>query len=315
MPADFRRVLAKALAASPMILPGCQRTPPAVAPTDDPQLAPATVAAPAPIATAEVEPGDDREGPQIRGAQFVDARHVRLVFSEPLAPTDGVNPRQFRLSTAYATVEPEGYAYVSYADIAYQAGDDDAPIVVKQLKRYADETLVGLELSRAVPAAVCEEIGDIKRDIAEQAAYYSAQQDAYEPGPRIDTGIYLHYTKRGSSGVRDLAGNALDDVGAAWALNFGAQYANLTGQDPVARLDLLVEVPCFEVAGDDYDPAYSGGYAVPGGVPGGVVGGQIPTPTKPPPKASRSLPTNKVPTKKKKAPAKPAPSKAPKPSP
>ena len=170
MPPDFRRLLRGALITSPSLLAACNRPPPAVAPEE--VSAPAVAETPTPeepVATAEIEPGNDREAPRIRSARFINPQRVRLSFTEPIAPTDGVNPRQFRISVSYMAVESEGYGYATYADVSYLHGDEDNQLVVRRLERYADERELGLDLSRPVPIDICADIKDVELERLEAA--------------------------------------------------------------------------------------------------------------------------------------------------
>jgi hypothetical protein len=56
--------------------------------------------------------------------------------------------------------------------------------------------------------------------------------------------LFLHYTSRGSEGVRDRAQNPLGDMGGEWALHFGARQRTSQGSEPVTRLNLLLELEC-----------------------------------------------------------------------
>lgn len=249
------RELATGVASCVMLLPaaGCKKTSTEV--SVDPGSGEPVADAPAPAAeceapTAGEQPvaaaGDDREAPRILAARFVARDRVQLTFSEALGPIDQVNPRQFRLSMAYSMVAYDyGYKYggpdVAYASGYYYdlAGPDayEPPLVVLALDRYDDQPeLLALRLSRPVPTDLCEEIQDTEQTMADEAA----------AGPAGDgrVGLFLHYTSRGSVGVRDLAQNPLEDMGGEWALHFGARNKSVYGSEPAMRLDLLVELEC-----------------------------------------------------------------------
>jgi hypothetical protein len=299
MPPDFRLILRGALIVSPSLLAACNKPPPAVAPEEvgEPHREPAPE--PEPLARVEQEPGDDKEAPRVASAQFINPQRIRLTFTEPLAPTSEVNPRQFRISISYLSVDPEGYGYATYSDVNYHQGDEESSLVVRRIERYSDERELGLDLSQPVPAEICSEIKATEIDALEAAAYAAANPEA-GPEEEIEMGLYLHYTSRGSAPVIDLAGNGLEPFGASWALNYGAQYIGQNGDMPVARLDLLVKLPCFQLPEaygymEDIEAAYEaaayGGSVAPppssAGIPGGVPGGIS---TSPPKKKSKPKP-------------------------
>jgi hypothetical protein len=194
-------------------------------------------------ATPKPAPGspDDHESPVILGARFVARDRVQLTFSEPLGPVDAVNPRQFRLSHAYATIDAgsgdRSYASGYYYDLA---GADlyEPPLVVVKLELYEQQPeILALTLSRPVPSDLCDSLKDSQANI---------DQMATEPGAprRGQVGLFLHYTTRGSEGIRDAVNNPLTDVGADWALNFGTRNKAVYGTEPVMRLDLLPVLAC-----------------------------------------------------------------------
>ena len=211
----------------------------AVAPEPAPGQAPAAQACPS---VPKPPPGspDDHESPTIVGARFVARDRVQLTFSEPLAPVAGVNPRQFRLSHAYSMVDGvgnEGYATGYYYDLA-GADPYDPPMVFVQMELYADQPeVVALTLSAPVPDSLCETIVDTLASLSEEAGESETPRHG-------EVGLYLHYTERGSDGVRDKVNNPLRDIGADWALNFGSRHKTVYGTEPVMRLDLLVPIVC-----------------------------------------------------------------------
>lgn len=186
-----------------------------------------------------IPPGseNDREAPRITAARFNGSDRVILHFSEGLEAPDQVNPRQFRVSEAYSTVDhANAYASATYYDLATRYGDE-LPLVFADIEQVAPDELE-LILNRPIPPMVCENLRLAQEDLAAQATVPGAGA--------LETrhGLYLHYTKRGSVGLRDLAGNQLDDFGAAWALHFGTRDMRMGGQAPVVRLDLLIELVC-----------------------------------------------------------------------
>lgn len=189
------------------------------------------------VITAKAPPGsaDDREPPQIVSAHFNGSERVVLTFSEGLEVPKQVNPRQFRLSEAYSTIDYAGaYASAYYYDLAARYGDE-LPLLFVEIEQTEPEQLV-LTLNRGIPLPICENLRVAQEDTAAAAAI--------PEGNKIRRGLFLHYTKRGSVGLRDLAGNTLEDFGGEWALHFGARDKRLTGHQPLVRFDLLIELEC-----------------------------------------------------------------------
>lgn len=239
----MRTTLSTGVASCVILLPAVACRPSAdvaVNPEDSEPLAAKPASCP-PCATPKPPPGspDDHEPPVILGARFIARDRVQLTFSEPLASVEGVNPRQFRLSRAYSATDSgyRNYASGYYYDIA---GTDvyEQPLVVIELELYDDQPeVLALSLNRPVPVEICDEIQQRRADL---------QVAATDPANthQGQIGLFLHYTSRGSIGVRDKVNNPLADVGADWALNFGSRHKQVYGADPVTRLDLLPELAC-----------------------------------------------------------------------
>lgn len=244
------RELATGVASCVLLLPaGCRKTPSDV--VVDPSvgaeaLVNASVGASecdrAPAVEPKPRPGSsgDLDPPVVLGARFVTRDRVQLIFSEALAPTAQINPRQFRLSSAYSTVDyGAGYASGYYYDLA--GGDNyEPPMVVTSLEGYDDRPeVLALQLSRPIPLERCGDMQDRRGDLGDMGDMGGAG-----PESRARIGVFLHYTSRGSVGVRDLADNPMGDMGGEWALHFGARHKTLYGSEPIMRLDLLVELGC-----------------------------------------------------------------------
>lgn len=222
-----------------LVSAGCARPPATLSPTAgfEPARTETDASCPDTPTTPQASEGDGL-APQIVDARFVAGDRVMLTFSEALAPTKGVNPRQFRLSWAYSLVDlEEGYAAVYYQELG-GTDLDEVPVVVQALVEYADRPeVLGLRLNQGVPVDVCTELAELKADFDEAMA----EADATERG---EVGLFLHYTERGSVVVRDRSGVPLGDIGGAWALHHGARHHQAYGAEPVARLDLLVRLDC-----------------------------------------------------------------------
>jgi hypothetical protein len=180
----------------------------------------------------------DIDAPTLLGGRFVARDRLQLTFSEALGPIEGINPRQFRLSSAYSTVDySAGYASAYYYDLG--GTDSYQPTVtVVSLQTYEGQPeVLSLQLNRGIPIDTCLAMRDRQAGIV-------ANQGVDGSTLRARTGVFLHYTSRGSDGVRDRNNNPLGDMGGEWALHFGARQRTSQGTEPVTRLDLLLELDC-----------------------------------------------------------------------
>lgn len=194
--------------------------------------------APTPV-VVKPAPGssDDRDPPRVTSARFNGSDRVILTFSEGLEPAKQVNPRQFRLSEGYSQVDYTGnYASAYYYDLASRYGDD-LPLVFAAIEQPEPDQLA-LVLNRPIPPPICDSIRLAQQDAAAAAAMPDSGAN------KTRHGLFLHYTGRGSVGVRDLAGNPLGDFGGEWALHFGTRDKRLSGTAPLVRFDLLIELDC-----------------------------------------------------------------------
>ncbi len=220
---------------------GCRRPSADVTVDPDPKTEPSgksqtaeckTPPRPAPGSDGDLDP------PALLGGRFVARDRLQLTFSEPLGSIEGVNPRQFRLSSAYSTADySAGYASAYYYDLG---GSDQylPPILVTALETYASQPeVLSLQLNRGIPIDTC-------LAMRERQASIVANQGIDGSTARARTGVFLHYTSRGSDGIRDRAHNPLGDMGGEWALHFGARQRTANGTEPVVRLDLLLELDC-----------------------------------------------------------------------
>jgi hypothetical protein len=235
--------LVTGVASCVMLLPaGCRRTSADLSvPGEGPRPRAAEPEVCPPCASPKPPAGspDDRDPPTILGARFVARDRVQLTFSEALAPVEAVNPRQFRLSRAYSMIDSAGaYATAEYYDLAGPAVYDP-PLVVVSLDLYDDRPeVLALNLSAPVPVELCEDL------LATQTDLDAMTTEPGSNGRRGRVGVFLHYTSRGSEGVRDRVNNPLGDLGAEWALHFGARQKHSYGTEPVVRLDLIPEIGC-----------------------------------------------------------------------
>jgi hypothetical protein len=237
------REIATGLASCVLLAPaGCKRPSADVSVDPEPDGEPTSKKPDVPECKAPPRPAPGSSGdidpPVLVNGQFVARDRVQLTFSEPLGPTEQINPRQFRLSSAYSTTDYQaGYASGYYYDLG--GSDSYQPaIVVFSLEAYEGRPeVLTLQLNLPVPIDTCLAIRDRQVSIA-------SNQGIDGSTLRARTGVFLHYTGRGSEGVRDRAHNPLGDMGGEWALHFGARQRNSQGTEPVTRLDLLLELGC-----------------------------------------------------------------------
>jgi hypothetical protein len=246
------REIATGLASCVLLTPtGCRRPSADVSVDPEPEVEPtAKVATPECKSPPRPEPGssDDKDPPVLLGGRFVARDRVQLTFSEPLGPTKPVNPRQFRLSSAYSTTDYQaGYASGYYYDLG---GNSTymPPIFVTSLDAYPNQPeVLALQLNQPIPVDTC-------LAMRERQATIASSQGVDGSTARARTGVFLHYTSRGSDGIRDRAQNPLADMGGEWALHFGARQRTVQGTAPVMRLDLLLELICPDESMQDSGP-------------------------------------------------------------
>jgi hypothetical protein len=189
---------------------------------------------PTAVAKRERKPGLDRRRPEIVDAELLSGDHLRLRFSEPLAPLDGVDPNDFRLSLGMSYAY-KFYAYAYYMDLVDTIdGDHEGLLRLADMSGQGDT--IDLHLEPDFDLAYCHEL---MAEIAEM------QQ---EPGIRYEAGLFLHYSP-GPVPVTDEAGNGLSPVGADWVLvarRGGDEAYELYFEGPEARRAMrgLIPVEC-----------------------------------------------------------------------
>lgn len=146
-------------------------------------------------------PGADLPGPpQIIRVELLGESLLRLHFSEPLAPIEGFDPNDFRLSffSVYAN-QRAGYAYAYYYDFGYQ--------LYGQSLRFTDarlsQTKLDLSFTPSVNLSYCRQ--------------FNSSPDYSQPGIRSDTGLFLHYAA-GAIPIHDQGGASLANFGADWVI-------------------------------------------------------------------------------------------------
>lgn len=151
---------------------------------------------------AQRKPTARRHRPTVLDAELLgDGKHLRLHLSEPVTPTDGVDPNDFRLSMAMAYAYKR-YAYAYYYDLG-ELGDTGELLNMRSLQAKGDT--LELELDQFIDPAYCAEL---EREL----------MDMQEPGIRADAGLFLHYAP-GERGITDSEGNAMAAIAAEWVLH------------------------------------------------------------------------------------------------
>ena len=166
------REIATGLASCVLLAPAGCKPPPADV-SVDPELGGEPVSKKPEVPECKTPPrpapgsSDDVDPPALINGRFVARDRVLLTFTEPLAPTKPVNPRQFRLSSAYSTVDYQaGYASGYYYDLG--GNDSYQPaIVVIALEAYEGQPeVLSLQLNRPVPVEVCYAMRERQATIA-----------------------------------------------------------------------------------------------------------------------------------------------------
>lgn len=156
--------------------------------------------------------------PVLVEGRFTGAAVVELVFSVPLAPTDGVDPAKFRLSVARGDTDDDRtacFARTDYCDLsvglseygcgtcggygAYDYGHDECPprIAVESIALHdEDPTRLVLSLGAPIRPLLCLQV-DYAGD---------------------DAGIMLHYSARDIPTITSATGTKLADIAPAWVL-------------------------------------------------------------------------------------------------
>lgn len=158
------------------------------------------------------------DGPfRITKVEFDNDSTITLTFSEPIAPVDGVNPDDFRLSFAVTSAFSyvyEGlsyhYEYTSYNDVAYVIGDyySFQPFAFMSVTRGAAANQLVLRSVDALGPEACDTLDNVFEWFETYAAYYSDDT-------RFDAALFLHYAG-GDVPIESEAGGVLADIGADW---------------------------------------------------------------------------------------------------
>lgn len=227
-------------------------TDPTVGPSTDPTVGPTTVNPTDPTdptdPTAPPPPPPELPGPpQLIAADLLDNITLALTFSEGLSPPSSVDPKQFRLSGAYA---PKGEYYYQYNTYYQEIGnwngsceeycyeycyDDECyeqcwdycqpgpPVRIAAITQSPDRTdVLLLTLDNGIGPGVCS-----------QLANFSEQWTK---------GLFIHYTPDGAAPVTDTQGELLADIGEIWALQPDRQWMYNQGTFPF--MEPVLPIPC-----------------------------------------------------------------------
>jgi hypothetical protein len=180
---------------------------------------------------------DASEPPRLVDATFRDPSVVELVFTEPLAPVDGVDPEKFRLSAAKGDAESYRYrgrrfCYKStyYYDLSDAIGDfggcDPSYEVCSPATRVIELALDDDDARR------------LRLTIDPPLGGYQCLQIDYAGD---DAGIFVHFAAAGIPTIEDESGQALEDIAPHWVLA-GARYTYREGVFPA--MDVFLPIPC-----------------------------------------------------------------------
>jgi hypothetical protein len=163
---------------------------------------------------------------------------VLLRFSEPIAPPDGVDPTDFRLSlgssTAFYYQGDLEWAFSSYYDPGYY---DQPAMKLAAVSIGPGEMPTDLVLRFESPLVsyVCEYIAEVNVEL-----------EMANPMPEFEgrIGLYPHYSP-GATPVRSADGEALQPIGPEWVeLDFYSMYSDVFGfpkLSPQIPLDCIVD--------------------------------------------------------------------------
>jgi hypothetical protein len=208
-----------------------------------------TTSPPPPSTTTSTGPPPLDGPPQLIDAYFLTDTTLQLVFSEPIAPTTGVDPAKFRLSVGYVgSGYYEGYS-TNYNDVGNWNGEEycyeycgcnficdtegecyeycytmQGPILhVSGMDNGPASHQVVLTLDHPVKPGVCGVLKDL-------------EQYGYEGG------LFVHYSNNGFPGIVDTQSEPLDAISEHWVLRPNDRWASQQGDFPF--MDPYIPIPC-----------------------------------------------------------------------
>jgi hypothetical protein len=201
--------------------------------------------------TGNPETGDGDTGPndiplELELAVFnKTGKYLLLRFSEPMAPVDGIDPSDFRVSLAttwqyfsayYGYVykssnywDPNTYLGYEY----YYYGYGYKPLVADLIANGSQPTDIVLRFVDELEEGACQQFVNL------QASY--ADYDA-QPNADAKIGLFPHYSP-GAVPVESADGEVLAAIGPEWA-EFPGQGMSLYYEFGWPNLDPQIEIPC-----------------------------------------------------------------------
>jgi hypothetical protein len=176
------------------------------------------------------EDGDttgDPDAPTLVSGEFVDDTTIRLVFSEPMAAPDGVEPSDFRLSIAAYYPDPDYGGRTYYEDPMLwlcsrtDACFDDYTEVVGVRSDEMDENALLLDLDIFSPY-ICPIVNS-----------------GIEMG--IPNAVLPHYRQGDDATVQDVDGDSFSNLGADWV---DEEQLGTVALGEYPDYPTLVAIPC-----------------------------------------------------------------------
>jgi len=187
---------------------------------------------------AEPDPADSVDGPpELVGADFIpgslypEGRQIRLRFTEPIAPTDEVDPASFRLSvgTYYEADDYYGPRTYYYDPMLFLCAHTDGCF-----GRYSE--VIELSCDSESASAIRITLDFWHPTICSLIDFIAEHRD---PPPAL----FIHH-RPGDPAVQDLSGEALAGFGEPWFDNPLSCGSYFDGFFPA--LDPRISVPCID---------------------------------------------------------------------
>ncbi len=198
--------------------------------------------------TGDPPPPPDVPGPpQLIAVEMLDNLTLALTFSEGLASTQAVDPKQFRLSAAYA---PKGEYYYQYNTYYQEAGNWNGPCEEycyeycyydKCGEQCWDYCQPGPPLRVAAISQLAERPEVLLLTFDNGIGHGVCTQINNFP-EQWHRGLFIHYTPTGSAPVTDTVGERLGNIAEHWALQPDRDFAYNQGDFPF--MQPVLPIPC-----------------------------------------------------------------------
>jgi hypothetical protein len=169
--------------------------------------------------------------PTLVAARFVEQKVVRLTFSEPLAPVDGVDPASFRLSWSWYYEGDPGYSspYTSYYDpmLLFCLSSDFCP------GEYTD--VVELSCDPDDPSSLLLRVDAFSQHICNNISTFMEYYEDY-------TSPLLVHFDAGIGSITDLDGEPLASIAPEF-VTAPDYYLTLDGNFPNYPMRIPIECP------------------------------------------------------------------------